>query len=241
MLRGVDHWRTVLDSACGLDIYGNNGVAVGDFDQDGFDDIYVCQPAGLPNRLYRNRGDGTFEDMTEKCGVGVLDATASALFVDFENKGLQDLLVVCGSGPLLFLNHGNGNFSLKADAFQFAHPPVGTFTHAAVADYDRDGRLDIYFCLYSYYLGLDQYHYPAPYFDARNGPPNFLLHNEGHGNFQDRTATVSPAHGATTNRADGRTSMWPTTSGVAISTATTEMELSAPFRPKHGSKTRARE
>jgi tetratricopeptide (TPR) repeat protein len=187
MLRGVDHWRTVLDSACGLDIYGNNGVAVGDFDQDGFDDIYVCQPAGLPNRLYRNRGDGTFEDMTEKCGVGVLDATASALFVDFENKGLQDLLVVCGSGPLLFLNHGNGNFSLKADAFQFAHPPVGTFTHAAVADYDRDGRLDIYFCLYSYYLGLDQYHYPAPYFDARNGPPNFLLHNEGHGNFQDRT------------------------------------------------------
>ena len=55
--------------------------------------------------------------------------------------------------------------------------PQGTFTHAAIADYDRDGRLDIYFCLYSYYLGLDQYHYPVPYFDARNGPPNFLLHN----------------------------------------------------------------
>ena len=50
-----------------------------------------------------------------------------------------------------------------------------------------DGRLDIYFCLYSYYLGLDQYHYPVPYFDARNGPPNFLLHNEGNGTFVDRT------------------------------------------------------
>jgi Flp pilus assembly protein TadD/peroxiredoxin len=187
MMHGVDHWRTVLDGACGIDIYGNNGLAVGDVDNDGFDDLYVCQPPGLPNRLYHNRGDGTFEDVTEKAGVGVLDGTACALFADFENKGVQDLLVVCGSGPLLFLNQGNGKFLLKRDAFQFARPPQGTFAHAAVADYDGDGRLDIYFCLYSYYLGLDQYHYPAPYFDARNGPPNFLLHNEGNATFQDRT------------------------------------------------------
>jgi peroxiredoxin len=187
MLRGVDHWRTVIDSACGIDVYGNNGVAAGDFDNDGFDDFYVCQPAGLPNRLYRNRGDGTFEDVTEKAGVGVLDNTACALFADFENRGLQDLLVVCGSGPLLFRNQGNGAFSLKRDAFKFVKPPQGTFTHAAVADYDRDGRLDIYFCTYMYYLGLDQYHYPAPYYDARNGPPNCLLHNEGNGSFVERT------------------------------------------------------
>ena len=119
MLRGSDYWRTVLDGACGIDVYGNNGVAAGDFDNDGFDDLYVCQPSGLPNRLYRNRGDGTFEDVTEKAGVGVLDNTACALFADFENKGRQDLLVVCGSGPLLFLNQGDGTFSLKRDAFQF--------------------------------------------------------------------------------------------------------------------------
>jgi Flp pilus assembly protein TadD/peroxiredoxin len=187
MLRGSDYWRTVLDGACGIDVYGNNGVAVGDFDNDGFDDLYVCQPSGLPNRLYRNRGDGTLEDVTEKAGVGVLDGTACALFADFENKGRQDLLVVCGSGPLLFVNQGDGTFSIKRDAFQFKSPPQGTFTHAALADYDGDGRLDIYFCLYSYYLGLDQYHYPIPYFDARNGPPNFLLHNEGNGTFVDRT------------------------------------------------------
>jgi Flp pilus assembly protein TadD/peroxiredoxin len=190
LLHGVDYWRTVLDGACGIDVYGNNGLAVGDIDNDGFDDLYVCQPPGLPNRLYRNRGDGTFEDVTEKAGVGVLDGTACALFADFENKGLQDLLVVGGSGPLLFLNQGNGKFVLKRDAFQFARPPQGTFAHAAVADYDRDGWLDIYFCLYSYYLGLDQYHYPAPYFDARNGPPNFLVHNQGNANFQDRTETA---------------------------------------------------
>jgi tetratricopeptide (TPR) repeat protein len=187
LLRGVDHWRTVLDGACGIDVYGNNGVAAGDFDNDGFDDLYVCQPAGLPNRLYRNRGDGTFEDVTDKAGVGVLDATACALFADFQNRGLQDLLVVCGSGPLLFQNQGNRTFVLQRDAFRFARLPQGAFTHAALADYDRDGFLDVYFCVYSYYLGLDQYHYPAPYFDARNGPPNFLFHNEGNGSFQDRT------------------------------------------------------
>jgi tetratricopeptide (TPR) repeat protein len=187
LLRGADYWRTVLDGAVGVDVYGNNGLAVGDFDNDGLDDLYVCQPAGLPNRLYRNRGDGTFEDVTEKSGVGVLDFTACALFADFDNRGLQDLLVVCATGPLLFRSDGNGKFSLKPDAFQFARPPQGAFTHAAAADYDRDGRLDIYFCLYSYYQGLDQYRYPAPYFDARNGPPNYLFHNDGNGVFEDRT------------------------------------------------------
>jgi tetratricopeptide (TPR) repeat protein/peroxiredoxin len=187
MLHGADYWRTILDGAVGVDVYGNNGVAAGDFDNDGFDDLYICQPRGLPNRLYRNRGDGTFEDVTEKAGVGVLDNTACAHFADFQNRGRQDLLVVCGTGPLLFLNQGDGTFSLKRDAFKFARLPEGTFTHAAVADYDGDGRLDIYFCLYMYYLGLDQYHYPIPYYDARNGPPNCLFHNEGDGTFVETT------------------------------------------------------
>ena len=83
MLPGVDHWRTVLDGASGIDIYGHNGVSVGDIDGDGFDDLYVCQPAGLPNRLYRNRGDGTFDDITESSGVGLLENTACAIFADF--------------------------------------------------------------------------------------------------------------------------------------------------------------
>ena len=190
LLHGTDYWRTVLDGACGIDVYGNNGLAVGDFDDDGLDDLYVCQPSGLPNRLYRNRGDGTFEDVTDKAGVGVLDNTSCALFADFENKGLQDLLVVCDSGPLLFLNQGDGKYSVKRDAFKFAQSPQGSFTHAAIADYDNDGCLDIYFCVYNYYLGLDQYRYPVPYFDAHNGPPNFLFHNAGNATFEDRTAAA---------------------------------------------------
>ena len=188
LLHGADYWRTVLDVACGIDIYGHNGVSVGDIDDDGFDDLYVCQPAGLPNRLYRNRGDGTFEDITETAGVGVLENTACALFADIDNDGRQDLIVVCTSGPLLFLNQGGGKFRHKPGAFQFARPPQGTFTGAAVADYDRDGWLDIYFCLYLYYQGTDQYKYPSPYYDAENGPPNFMMRNQRDGTFLDVTA-----------------------------------------------------
>jgi hypothetical protein len=188
LLRGVDDWRTMLDGACGIDIYGHNGVSVGDIDGDGFDDLYVCQPAGLPNRLYRNRGDGTFEDITESSGVGLLENTACAIFADFDNDGRQDLIVVRAAGPLLFLNQGGGKFHLRLNAFQFANPPQGTFTGAAAADYDRDGWLDIYFCLYTYYQGADQYRYPAPYYAAENGPPNFMLRNNRDGTFRDVTA-----------------------------------------------------
>ena len=188
MRHGVDYWRTVLDGASGIDIYGHNGVSVGDIDGDGFDDVYICQPAGLPNRLYRNRGDGTFEDITESSGVGLLDNTACALFVDIDNDGRQDLVVVRATGPLLFLNQGGGKFRQKPDAFHFANPPQGTFTGAAAADYDRDGYLDIYFCLYTYYQGAGQYKYPVPYYAAENGPPNFLMRNNRDGTFRDVTA-----------------------------------------------------
>ena len=188
LLHGVDHWRTVLDGACGIDIYGHNGVSVADIDNDGFDDLYICQPAGLPNRLYRNRGDGTFEDITATSGLGILDNTACALFADFNNNGRQDVVVVRASGPLLFVNQGDGTFRQKPDAFPFATAPQGTFTGAAVADYNRDGWLDIYFCLYVYYRGNDQYKYPVPYHDAENGPPNFMMRNNRDGSFRDVTA-----------------------------------------------------
>jgi tetratricopeptide (TPR) repeat protein len=187
LLHGTDYWRTILDGATGIDIYGHNGISVADIDGDGFDDLYVCQPAGLPNRLLRNRGDGTFEDITELSGLGVLENTACALFADFENRGRQDLIVVRANGPLLFRNLGGGKFRAQPDAFHFENPPRGTFTGAAIADFDRDGWLDIYFCLYAFYQGIDQYRYPMPYYDAENGPANFMMRNNRDGTFGDVT------------------------------------------------------
>jgi tetratricopeptide (TPR) repeat protein/thiol-disulfide isomerase/thioredoxin len=197
MSRGTDYWRTVLDGACGIDIYGHNGVSVADVDGDGFDDLYVCQPAGLPNRLYRNRGDGSFEDITEASGLGVLENTACALFADIHNHGRQDVILVRADGPVLFLNEGGGKFRLKPDAFHFASSPQGTFTGAAIADYDRDGWLDVYFCLYSYYQGAGQYRYPAPYYAAENGPPNFMMRNNRDGTFRDVTRESGLDHNNT--------------------------------------------
>jgi tetratricopeptide (TPR) repeat protein len=194
LMPGIDEWRSALDGASGIDVYGNHGIAVGDIDGSGYDSFYVCQPSGLPNRLYRNRGDGTFEDITDRSGTGILDGTASALFVDFLNRGKQDLLVVRTGGPLLFTSLGDGRFKPQPDAFEFARPPQGTFTSAAVADYNRDGLLDVYFCVYSYYQGLNQYQFPMPYYDAQNGPPNFLFRNRGDGTFEDVTVSSGMDH-----------------------------------------------
>ncbi len=190
LVKGNTWWRSRLDAAAGIDVYGSNGIAVGDIDNDGRDEIYVCQPGGLPNRLFKMRPDGTMEDITESSGLGVLDDTTCALFVDFRNSGKQDVVVLRGSGPLLFLNDGRGKFTLRPDAFRFKTAPQGSFTGMAAADYDRDGRVDLYLCCYVYFQSEDQYRYPVPYHDARNGPPNFLFRNnltsEG-GQFEDAT------------------------------------------------------
>lgn len=190
LLKGVPYWRARLDSAAGIDVYGNNGIAVGDIDGDGFDEVYVCQPGGLPNRLYKNV-NGRMKDITDQAGVGVLDDTTCALFLDLRNIGRQDLVVSTIHAPLLFLNQGDGTFRHKRGAFRFASPPQGTFTGMAAADFDRDGRLDLYVCTYIYYQSEDQYRYPTPYYDSQNGPPNLLFRNEltadGDGRFEDVT------------------------------------------------------
>ena len=196
--KGNTFWRSRLDLATGIDVYGNNGIAVGDIDGDGRDEVYVCQPGGLPNRLYKVGADGTFEDITEHTGLAILDDTTCALFVDFRNLGRQDLVVLRSSGPLLFLNDGSGRFRLSDKSFRFRTPPQGSFTGMAAADYDRDGRVDLYLCCYVYFQSEDQYRYPAPYHDARNGPPNFLFRNrieeDGSGFFEDVTEASGMNH-----------------------------------------------
>ncbi len=75
--KGIPYWRSVLDVMCSTDVYGSQGIAVGDIDGDGRDEIYVCQSGGLPNRLYKIQPDGTALDLTERSGVGILDDTSS--------------------------------------------------------------------------------------------------------------------------------------------------------------------
>jgi tetratricopeptide (TPR) repeat protein len=186
LLRGTPYWRARLDSASGIDIYGSNGISVGDIDNDGWDEIYVCQPGGLPNRLFKRNPDGTWDDIAAQAGIDLLDDSTCALFVDFRNSGSQDLVVLRGSSPLYFKNDGHGRFELVPDVFHFATPVQGTFTGMSAVDYDNDGLVDLYFCTYVYFQSEDRYRYPVPYHDAQNGPPNFLMRNRG-GYFEDVT------------------------------------------------------
>jgi Flp pilus assembly protein TadD/peroxiredoxin len=185
----LDAWMTTLDAVLTRDSNGHHGVSVGDADGDGLEDLYVAQPAGLPNRLFRARGDGTFEDATDRAGLGVLDDTAQSLFADVDNDGDEDLVLATGTQPLLFTNDGHGRFTPVPGAFRFDAPLQGVLTGLSMADYDRDGFLDVYLCVYSYFFGAgeEKAGTPMPYHDARNGPPGVLFHNDGHGRFVDAT------------------------------------------------------
>jgi Tfp pilus assembly protein PilF/peroxiredoxin len=188
-------WGKTLDSALARDSNGHHGIAVADVDGDGREDVYVGQPHGFPNRLYRARGDGTFEDATERSGLGILEDTQHALFADVDNDGDQDLVLTLSSGPsgpVLYRNDGTGRFARDPDGFRFAHRLQGAPMGMAIADYDRDGFPDVYLCVYSYQYGAGEGKAgtPKPYYDATNGPPNVLFRNDGHGRFVDVTDEV---------------------------------------------------
>ncbi len=188
---GLDQWRRRLDSASGMDVYGHQGVSVGDFDGDGWEDLYIAQPAGLPNRLYRNQRDGTFVDSTEWSGLGVLDTTGGSLFLDADNDGDLDLVVVTSQEILIFENNGKGRFERRQNTgLEVRHREGGASIACAAADYDSDNDLDLYCVSYVFWAGAGarpHSSYPYPYHDANNGAPNMLLRNEGNFKFSDVT------------------------------------------------------
>jgi hypothetical protein len=177
------------------------GVAVGDYDGDGFDDIYFCNQLGA-NALFRNRGDGTFVDVTRQAGVALGDRIcAGATFADTRNNGLQDLFVTSTrGGNVFFRNQGDGTFKDATQEAGLAH--VGHSHTAVFFDYDNDGYLDLLVtntAQWTKTVGRTDSHpvyYPGKTlggfldddFLASPKEANILYHNNGDGTFTDVTA-----------------------------------------------------
>ncbi len=165
------------------------GVAVGDYDNDGYEDLYVTGYGG--NHLYHNNGAGKFVDVTEASGTGGSGWSTSAAWVDLDNDGRLDLVVLrylkwdfadlwCGEhregyraychpdhfqpiAPLVYHNDGNGHFTEVASKIGLDIPGKGL--GIAIADYDRDGHTDV--------------------FVANDSMQEFLYHNKGNGTFEE--------------------------------------------------------
>ena len=127
----------------GIDHNGYQGLAIGDVNGDGLEDVYVCQSGSLPNRLFVHRPDGTAADQSKESGVDWLDSTRSALFADLDNDGDQDLVIGTNVALVIMENDGSGHFTIRLR--------LGDARNAfslCAADYDNDGDLDLYTCRY---------------------------------------------------------------------------------------------
>ena len=192
---GASDMKNIVESVGG-------GAAFLDYDQDGYLDIYACsgiwiegfsateEPDGiLGNRLYRNRGDGTFEDVTDRAKVSGDWYSMGVSVGDFNNDGFPDLFLSNYGANVLLQNAGDGSFrdvSKTAGIQGGKECSVG----ASWLDYDNDGLLDIYVGNYlnfdpeyKYYYAPDGFPGPLAY-DAQ---ADRLYHNLGNGTFEDVT------------------------------------------------------
>ena len=177
-----------------------SGCAFVDFDNDGLLDIYLVSAADLPgfhstkpptNTLYRNNGDGTFTDVTDRAGVGQAGYGTGITAGDYNNDGLVDFYVTNFGANVLYRNNGDGTFTdVTGEAgVSDARWSAG----AAFADYDNDGFLDLYVTNYCDFRfedhktcheqGVEVYCGPEEF----NGLPDTLYHNNGDGTFSDVT------------------------------------------------------
>jgi len=183
----------------------SGGVALIDYDGDGWPDIYFTNAQtvdmarqGVKSRsaLYHNNHDGTFTDVTDKAGVGYPCWAMGASVGDYNNDGLPDLLVTCLGGVVLYRNNGDGTFTDVTKASGLGSDS-GWATGAAFGDYDGDGWPDLFVSHYvdfrlddlpvfgstksCKYLGIDVQCGPR----GLKGSPDNLYHNNGDGTFTD--------------------------------------------------------
>ena len=183
--QSIYHWAGRMERHLGSDNRALQGLAIGDVNGDGRDDVYLCQSKGLPNRLLVQNADGTVRDMASTAGVDWLDSTTSALLLDIDHDGDQDLVLASQAGLMFLSNDGRGVFHLEA---RFSG---GKSDSVSAADFDQDGDLDFYVSRYSNEEGSSNiFPVPVPYHDANNGPANVLYRNDGNWNFIDVTADV---------------------------------------------------
>ena len=110
---------------------------------DTINSINVCQPGGISNQLFLHRADGTLADISSESGTDLLNDSPTALFVDLDNDGNQDLVVATLLYMAVLRGDGRGHFSLASEI------RVDNAVSISSADYDNDGRLDLYVCRYS--------------------------------------------------------------------------------------------
>jgi hypothetical protein len=171
-------------------------VSVSDFDGDGWVDLYFTNSAfGEPNALYRNRGNGTFEDVAAGAGVADLNrpgegVSMGSVWGDFDNDGREDLLVYRYGYLALFKNENGRQFR---DVTAEAGLRRWVNSNGAIwVDYDRDGLLDLYVTTY-FRSDIDLWHLTSTrimhnsFEFATNGGKNLMFHNLGGGKFEDVT------------------------------------------------------
>ncbi len=169
-------------------------MAVGDYDGDGLDDIFVTDSeTGTKSHLFHNDGNLKFTDVTEKAGVGggndPLSIVADAMWFDYDNDGREDLLVARFGKPILYHNEGGGKFKDVSSTAGFNR--FGNTIAAVAFDYDNDGYLDV--MLGNYFkpenlLDLKDPHVlPNDLDNAVNGGGVTLWHNNHNGTFTDVT------------------------------------------------------
>jgi hypothetical protein len=132
-----------------------SGVAVIDFDRDGLPDLFFVNsrewedvPNAPTHALYRNKGDGTFEDVTKAVGLDVVMFGLGVAVGDFDNDGYPDLFVTAVGGNHLFRNVGGKRFADVSATAGFNPTPNSFPSSAVFLDYDNDGRLDLFVCNY---------------------------------------------------------------------------------------------
>ena len=199
---GVDTKKYIIETT-------GTGVAIFDYDNDGWPDIFVVNGTTLDalakgtaaptNHLYHNNRDGTFTDVTAKAGLAHTGWGQGVCVGDYDNDGNEDLFVTYYGKNVLYHNNGNGTFTDVSDKAHVAGTGGAWSTGCAFLDYDRDGKLDIFVATY---VDFDLKSAPAPGERAScmwKGVPvmcgprglewgkNVLYHNRGDGTFEDVT------------------------------------------------------